>query len=84
MQNGICEAFKSRDKLLNETLFFALDRARRIAAWVAHYDAARAHSAPRYETPAASAAQFAATGDRLHTVETFRQSPSAYSTQAGK
>ena len=48
MQNGICEAFNSkmRDELLNETLFFGLDQARRIvASWVADYNAARPHSA---------------------------------------
>ncbi|MRX52188.1 transposase [Paracoccus sp. S-4012] len=68
-----------------ETLFFGLDQARRIvASWVADYNAARPHSALGYETPAAFAAQFAATGDRLHAMETFRRSPMAPSAQAGK
>ncbi len=87
MQNGICEAFNSkmRDELLNKTLFFGLDQARRIvASWVADYNAARPHSALGYETPAAFAAQFAATGDQLHAMETFRQSPIAPSAKAGK
>ena len=87
MQNGICEAFNSkmRDELLNETLFFGLDQARRIvASWVADYNAARPHSALAYETPAAFAAQLAATGDRLHAMETFRQSPIVHSAKAGK
>jgi putative transposase len=65
MQNGICEAFNSkmRDELLNETLFFSLDHARSvIAAWVADYNAERPHSALGYQTPAAYAAQLAASG----------------------
>lgn len=87
MQNGICEAFNSkmRDELLNETLFFGLDQARRIVAgWVDDYNAARPHSALGYQTPAAFAAQLAAKGDRLHATETFRRSPIAPSAQAGK
>ncbi len=86
MQNGICEAFNSkmRDELLNETLFFGLDHARSvIAAWVTDYNANRPHSALGYQTPAAYAAQLAATGDRLHETEAFRRSPIAPSAQAG-
>ncbi|MBP1807749.1 putative transposase [Rubellimicrobium aerolatum] len=78
MQNGICEAFNSkmRDELLNQTLFFGLDQARRIvASWVADYNATRPHSALGHETPAVFAALLAATGDRLHAMEMFRQSP---------
>ncbi|MBV0892293.1 integrase core domain-containing protein [Paracoccus sp. Z118] len=54
MQRGICEAFNSkmRDELLNETLFFGRDQARRIvASWVADYTASRPHSALGYQTP---------------------------------
>ncbi|MFZ2864653.1 MAG: IS3 family transposase [Ignavibacteriaceae bacterium] len=86
MQNGICEAFNSkmRDELLNETLFFGLDHARTVIdAWVADYNANRPHSALGYQTPAAYAAQLAATGDRLHETEAFRRSPIAPSAQAG-
>ena len=87
MQNGICEAFNSkmRDELLNETLFFSLDHARRVVAeWVADYNAARPHSALGYQTPAAFAAQLAAMGDRLNETEAFRRSPIAPSAQADK
>ncbi len=62
-----------RDELLSETLFFGLDHARIvIAAWVADYNANRPHSALGYQTPAAYAAQLAATGDQLHETEAFR------------
>jgi transposase InsO family protein len=63
MQNGICESFngRMRDELLNETLFFGLDHARKaIASWVADYNERRPHSALRYQTPAAYAATLAA------------------------
>jgi transposase InsO family protein len=46
MQNGICESFngRMRDELLNETLFFGLDHARKaIASWVADYNPASQH-----------------------------------------
>lgn len=86
MLNGICEAFNSkmRDELLNETLFFGLDRARSVIdAWVGDYNAARPHSALGYQTPAANAAQLVAMGDQLHEMEAFRRSPIAPSAQAG-
>jgi putative transposase len=52
-----------RDELLNETLFFTLDLARQaVAAWVDDYNTERPHSSLAYETPAAHAAKFAATG----------------------
>ena len=65
MQNGYVESFngKMRDELLNETLFFSLDQARKvIAAWVDDYNTARPHSALAYQTPAAFAAKLTATG----------------------
>jgi len=65
MQNGYVESFngKMRDELLNETLFFNLDQARKvIAAWVEDYNTARPHSALAYQTPAAFAAKLTATG----------------------
>lgn len=66
MQNGICESFngRMRDELLNETLFFGLDHARRaLAGWVRDYNERRPHSALQYLTPAAYAANFTATSD---------------------
>jgi putative transposase len=80
MQNGICESFngRMRDELLNETLFFGLDHARKaIATWVADYNERRPHSALRYQTPAAYAATFTATGDRLRYPDQLRRSPVA-------
>ena len=65
MQNGYVESFngKMRDELLNETLFFSLDQARSIiAAWVEDYNTTRPHSSLAYQTPAAYAEKFAATG----------------------
>ena len=79
-QNGICEAFngRMRDELLNETLFFGLDRARSaVARWVADYNHTRPHSALGYQAPATYAAQLAAMGDRLRTPDPLRRSPIA-------
>ena len=76
MQNGICEAFngRMRDELLNETLFRDLDHARSaLARWVADYNESRPHSALGYATPAAYAASFTATGDRLRTPDPLRR-----------
>ncbi len=50
MQNGFVESFKgrTRDELLNETLFFDLVDARtKIAAWITDYKERRPHSALR-------------------------------------
>ena len=80
MQNGICESFngRMRDELLNETLFFGLDRARAgIARWVADYNERRPHSSLRYLTPAAYAATLAATGARRSNPDQLRRSPVA-------
>jgi putative transposase len=67
-----------RDELLNETLFFDLDDARaKIAGWVADYNGARPHSSLKYLTPAAYAATFTATGDRLRNPDQLRRSPVA-------
>jgi putative transposase len=65
MQNGCLESFSSkmRDELLNETLFFTFDHARKvIAEWVEDYDNSIPHSAVAYQTPAAFAAKLTATG----------------------
>jgi putative transposase len=64
-QNAFVESFngRMRDELLNETLFFSLDHARKaIAAWVDDYNTVRPHSALNYQTPAAFAAKLPATG----------------------
>ena len=64
MQNGFIESFngRMRDELLNETLFFHLDQARRkIAAWATDYNSSRPHSSLGYLTPVAFAATLTAT-----------------------
>lgn len=56
MQNAYVESFngRMRDELLNESLFFGLDHARKqLAAWVTDYNTERPHSALGYATPAA-------------------------------
>ena len=68
MQSGFVESFngRMRDELLNETLFFDLDDARaKIAAWIPDFNTARPYSALGYLAPAAYAANFTATDDRL-------------------
>jgi hypothetical protein len=66
---------RMRDELLNETLFFDLDDARaKIAAWVVDFNTARPHSALGYLTPAAYAANFTATDDRLRNPDQLRRS----------
>lgn len=80
MQNGICEAFngRMRDELLNETIFYDLDHARSvIARWVGSYNQRRPHSTLGYRTPAAYAATFTATDDRLRNPDQLRRSPVA-------
>jgi transposase InsO family protein len=80
MQNGFVESFNGRigDELLNETLFVDLDDARtKIAAWVADDNDQRPHAALGYLTPAAYAATFTATADRLRTSDQLRRSPAA-------
>ena len=80
MQNAYIESFNGRmgHELLNETLFFSLDDARsKIVEWVADYNDERPHSSLKYQTPAAYAATFTATGDRLRNPDQLRQSPVA-------
>ena len=77
IQNAFVESFngRMRDELLNETLFFDLDDARtKIAVWVADYNGDRPHSSLKYLTPAAYAATFTATGDRLRNPDQLRRS----------
>ena len=65
-------------RLLNETLFFDLDDARaKIAVWIADYNDQRPHSSLGYLTPAAYAANFTATNDRLRDPDRLRRSPVA-------
>jgi transposase InsO family protein len=76
-QNGFVESFngRMRDELLNETLFFSLDHARKeIARWAADFNRCRPHSALGYLTPAAHAANLAATNDRLRNPDQLRRS----------
>jgi transposase InsO family protein len=65
MQNGYVESFngRMRDELLNESLFFGLDHARSaITEWREDFNTARPHSSLGYQTPAAFAEVFTATG----------------------
>jgi putative transposase len=73
-----------RDEFLNETLFFDLEDARnKLAEWVADYNGERPHSSLKYQTPAAYAASFTATGDRLRNPDQLRRSPVAQPTPQG-
>lgn len=77
MQSGFCESFngRMRDELLNESLFFGLDHARRkIADWADDYNEQRPHSALGYLTPAAYAANLAPTCDQLRMGDQLRRS----------
>jgi putative transposase len=86
MQNGFCESFngRMRDELLNETLFFGLDHARRtIGSWADDYNRSRPHSSLGYQTPAAYAAMLAATGARLRNPDQLRRAPVALTAPQG-
>jgi putative transposase len=86
MQNGFCESFngRMRDELLNESLFFGLDHARRvIGTWADDYNTARPHSSLGYRTPAAYAATLTATGARLRNPDQLRRSPVALTAPQG-
>jgi putative transposase len=64
-----------RDELLNESLFFGLDHARkRSADWANDYNGQRPHSALGYLTPTAYAANLTATCDRLRNPDQLRRS----------
>ncbi|EIZ78101.1 integrase catalytic subunit [Novosphingobium sp. Rr 2-17] len=59
-QNGFVESFngRTRDELLNETLFFPVRQARAILArWVHDYNTELPHFSLGYATPAAFAAE---------------------------
>ena len=86
IQNAFVESVngRMRDEFLNETLFFDLDDARsKVAAWIADYNAERPHSSLKYQTPAAYAATFTATGDRLRNPDQLRRSSVAPSAPLG-
>jgi putative transposase len=86
IQNAFVESFngRMRDEFLNETLFFDLDDARiKVAAWVADYNGERPHSSLQYQTPAAYAATFTATGARLRNPDQLRRAPVAQPTLQG-
>ena len=48
-----------------------------LKVWVTHYNGERPHSSLKYQTPAAYAATFTATGDRLRNPDQLRRSPVA-------
>ena len=86
MQNGYIESFngKMRDELLNEPLFFTLDQARQaVAEWIEDYNTERQHSSLVYETPAAYAVKFAATGWHAAPVRGSACQPVAQPAQPG-
>ena len=86
MQNGYIESFngRMRDELLNESLFFGLDHARRaIGEWVADYNTERPHSSLGYKTPAAYAANLSATGLRAALLNGSALRPVAQPTPQG-
>jgi transposase InsO family protein len=57
-------------------VFFDLDDARaKIAAWAADFNTTRLHSALGYLTPAAYAANFTATDDRLRNPDQLHHRP---------
>jgi putative transposase len=86
MQYGFCESFNGcmRDELLNETLFLGPDHAReKIAVWIDDHNNQLPHSALAYQTPAAYAANFSATCDRLHNPDQLRRSQVAHTARDG-
>jgi hypothetical protein len=86
MQNGCVESFngRMRDELLNESLFFGLDHARRaIAEWADDYNPFRPHSSLGYQTPADFAGTIAATGSNTAQDESFAFPPVAHTAPLG-
>ena len=86
MQNGYVESFngKMRDARRSESLFFTLCQARQaIAAWAEDYNTTRPHSSLAYETPAAYAAKFAATGWQATPLRGSACQPVAQTAQPG-
>ena len=86
MQNGYVESFngRMRDELLNESLFFGLDHARNaIAEWREDFNTARPHSSLGYQTPAAFAEAFTATGSDAALIDGSAPPPVAQPTPNG-
>jgi transposase InsO family protein len=86
MQNGHIESFngRMRDELLNESLFFDLDQARKlIGAWIVDYNTARPHSSLDYKTPAAYADHLTATGHHAALIEGSARWPVAHAAPKG-
>jgi putative transposase len=86
IEDTFVESFngRMRDEFLNETLFFRFDDARnKLAEWVADYNGEHPHSSLKYQTPAAYAAAFTATDDRLRNPGQLRRSPVAPTAPAG-
>ncbi|MCK1719873.1 transposase [Bradyrhizobium sp. 141] len=64
-------------------MFFGLDDAQnKLAEWVADYNGERPHSSLKYQTPAAYAAAFTATGDRLRNPTSSADRPLLHPRQA--
>lgn len=73
-----------RDELLNETLSFSLDQAREaVTKWVEDYNTERPHSSLAYETPAAYATKFVATGGHTTPLRGPASQPVAQLAQQG-
>lgn len=86
MQNGYVEPFngRMRDELLNESLFFGLGHARSaIAEWLDDCNTFRPHSSLGYQTPAAFAGTFAATGSNAAQDDGYAFPPVAPTTPNG-
>jgi len=86
MQNGFCESFNDcmRHELLNESLFFGLDHARRVIGTLTDdCNTARPHSSLSYQTPGACAASLTATGARLRNPDQLRRPPVALTAPKG-
>src|SRR5690606_32838005 len=86
MQNGYVESFngRMRDELLNESLFFGLDHARRaIADWVEDFNIARPHSSLGYQTPSAYAEVITANGSSAAQIEGSAPPPVAHTAPYG-
>ncbi len=86
MQNGYVESFngRTRNELLNESLFFGLDHARSaIPEWADDDNHFRPHSSPGYQTPASSAESMAANGSNATQDESFAFPPVAHTAPFG-
>jgi hypothetical protein len=75
---------RMRDELVNESLFFGPDHARRlIAAWAKDYNTARPHSSLGYQTSAAFAEAITATGSGAPLLNASAPLPVAQTTSKG-